>query len=82
MRVLLEKLTVAQIVKKFSSFYGIRRAVTTQSVEHWATGWTIGVLGFDSRLGLGIFLFATAFRMALGITQLPIQWVPGGFPWE
>jgi hypothetical protein len=31
----------------------------------WAMGWTIGVLGFDSRRGLGIFLF----------TQLPIQWV-------
>jgi hypothetical protein len=29
-----------------------------------------------SRRGLGIFLFA-ASRMALGPTQLPIQWVPG-----
>jgi hypothetical protein len=42
-----------------------------------ATGWTIGVLGFDSRRGLGIFLFTTASRMALGHTQPPIQWVPG-----
>jgi hypothetical protein len=39
--------------------------------------WTIGVLGFDSRRGLGILLFTTAFRTALGATQLPIQWVPG-----
>jgi hypothetical protein len=40
-------------------------------------GWTIGVLGFDSRRGLGIFLFITASRTDLGPTQLPIQWVPG-----
>jgi hypothetical protein len=49
----------------------------TQSVWRWATGWTIGVLGFDSRLGLGIFLFTTASRTALGPTQPPIQWVTG-----
>jgi hypothetical protein len=33
--------------------------------------------GFDSRRGLGIFLFTTGFRMVLGPTQLPIQWVLG-----
>jgi hypothetical protein len=27
--------------------------------------------------GLGIFLFATVFRMAMGPTQPPIQWVAG-----
>jgi hypothetical protein len=37
----------------------------------------IGVLGFDSRRGLGIFLFTTAFRTALGLTQPPIHWLPG-----
>jgi hypothetical protein len=35
----------------------------------------IVVLGFDSQWGMGIFLFATASRMALGPTQPPIQWV-------
>jgi hypothetical protein len=40
-------------------------------------GWTIGVLGFDSRRGLRIFLFTTASRTALGPTQPPIQWVKG-----
>jgi hypothetical protein len=51
----------------------LRTAATAQSVQ--ATGWTIRVLGFDSRQGLGIFLFTTASRTALGPTQPPIQWV-------
>jgi len=46
-------------------------------LQRWATGWTIGVLGFHSRRGLGIFLFTTLSRTALGLTQPPIQWVPG-----
>jgi hypothetical protein len=37
----------------------------------------MGVLGFDSRRGLEIFLFTTASRTALGPTQHPIQWVTG-----
>jgi hypothetical protein len=45
------------------------RAVIAQSVQRWATGWTIR--------GLGIFLFTTASRTALGIPQPPIQSVPG-----
>jgi hypothetical protein len=40
-------------------------------------GLAVGVLGFDSRRGLGIFLFTTASRMAPGPTQPPIQRVPG-----
>jgi hypothetical protein len=39
-----------------------------------ATGWTSGILGFDSRQGLEI-IFTTASRMALGPTQPPIQWL-------
>jgi hypothetical protein len=41
------------------------------------TGWTIGVLGFDFRRGMGIFLFTTASTTALGPTQPPISWVLG-----
>jgi len=40
-------------------------------------GLTIGVLGFDCRRRLGIILFTTASRTALGPTHFPIQWVPG-----
>jgi hypothetical protein len=43
-----------------------------------ATGWMIGVLGFDFPQGLGIFLFTTASRTALESTHPPIQWVQGG----
>jgi hypothetical protein len=37
----------------------------------------IRVLGFDSWQGLGIFLFTTGTRTALGTIQPPIQWVLG-----
>jgi hypothetical protein len=37
----------------------------------------IGVLGFDFRRGLGIFLFTTASRPALEPTQPPTQWILG-----
>jgi hypothetical protein len=66
-----------QIGMKVMSLDIIRRAVIAQSVERWATGWTVGVLAFDSRWGLGIFLFTTASRTALGPTQPPTQWVAG-----
>jgi hypothetical protein len=41
-------------------------------------GWMTGVLGFDTWLGLGIFLFTIMSRMALGPTLPPIRWVPPG----
>jgi hypothetical protein len=41
-----------------------------------AMGYGLDDRGFESRQGLGIFLFTTASRLALGLTQPPIQWVP------
>jgi hypothetical protein len=40
-------------------------------------GWTIGVLGFESRREVGIFLFTTVSRQELRLTQSPIRWVLG-----
>jgi hypothetical protein len=51
--------------------------VSIVAVWRWSTGRMIGGLGFDSRWGLGIFLFTTASGTVLGPTQPPIQWVPG-----
>jgi hypothetical protein len=39
--------------------------------------WIIVVPGFDSQREMGIFLFSTASRPALGPTQPPIQWKTG-----
>jgi hypothetical protein len=48
----------------------------------WTTGWAIEVVGFDSRRGLGIFLFTIASRTVVGPTQPPIQRVLGAFSLE
>jgi hypothetical protein len=45
--------------------------------QWYSTGLGAGWLGFESRQGLGIFLFASASRPALGPTQPPIQWISG-----
>jgi hypothetical protein len=40
-------------------------------------GWMSRFLGFNSQQELGILLFTTVSRTALGLTQLPIQQVLG-----
>jgi hypothetical protein len=70
---------ILSLVTIFSASF-LHLILLTQSVQRWATGWMIGVLGFDSRRGLWIFLFTTASRTVLGPTQPPVQWVPGAHP--
>jgi hypothetical protein len=61
----------------FMQCHTVLGALIAQSLQRLATGWKIGVLGFDSRRGLVIILFTTASRTVLGPTQPPIQWIPG-----
>jgi hypothetical protein len=42
-----------------------------------ALGYGLDDRRFESRQGLGIFLFTTVSRTVLGPTQPPIEWVPG-----
>jgi hypothetical protein len=42
-----------------------------------ALGYGVNDRGFETRQGLGVFIFTTASRPAPGPTQPPIQWVPG-----
>jgi hypothetical protein len=46
-------------------------------VQWFSAGIRDGWSGFESRQGLGIFLFITASRPALGPTEPSTQWVPG-----
>jgi hypothetical protein len=56
--------------------------ITYNNWEPWylsgiALGYGLDDRGFESRQGLGICLFTTASRPALGPRRLPIQWVAG-----
>jgi hypothetical protein len=56
----------------FALGYGSRRSRDSSIT----LGYGLVDRGFESREKLGIFLFTTASRPALGPTHLPIQWVP------
>jgi hypothetical protein len=58
----------------FSSGPITSRVGVAQSVWRWATSWTIGVQGFDSQRGLGIFFLTTPSSLLSSGYQ-------GLFPW-
>jgi hypothetical protein len=72
----------------FGHDYCLRKVFEAKKSRNSSVGIALSY-GLDHRgsrvrfpAGLGIFLFTTAvFRTALGLTQPPIQWVQGLFPW-
>jgi hypothetical protein len=66
-----------RLYKFFPEFIVLNETSVGSVIHLKDTDWTIGILGFDSRRGLGIFFFTTMSRTALGPTQPPIQWIRG-----
>jgi hypothetical protein len=57
--------------------YQYMGAGVTQSVQFLATDWATGLLRFYIRQRPQIFPVTSVSRPALGLTQPPVQWVPG-----
>ena len=94
-RVLLEKLTGLQLVKKFPTFHGTRRFITTlTSVRHLSLSWaspiqsiythptwrSILILSTDLRLGLPSGLLLSGFPTKTLYTPSPHTYAPHAQP--
>ena len=77
-RVLLEKLTGLQLVKKFPAFHGTRRFITAlTSVRHLSLSWASPILSIypHSTSWSSILILSTHLRLCL-----PSGLLPSGFP--
>ena len=77
-RVLLEKLTGLQLVKKFPAFHGTRRFITTlKSVRHLSLSWASPILSIypHPTSWRSILILSTHLRLGL-----PSGLLPSGFP--
>ena len=79
-RVLLEKLTGLQLVKKFPAFHGTRRFITAlTSVRHLSLSWASPIQSIypHPTSGRSILILSTHLRLGL-----PSGLLPSGFPTE
>ena len=77
-RVLLEKLTGLQLVKKFPAFYGTRRFITTlTSARHLSLSWASSIQSTHPHPTSRRSILILSSRLRLG---LPSDLLPSGFP--
>ena len=77
-RVLLEKLTGLQLVKKFPEFHGTRRFITAlKSVRHLSLSWASPIQSIYPHPTSWRYILILSTHLRLG---LPIGLLPSGFP--
>ena len=77
-RVLLEKVTGSQLVKKFPAFYGSRRFITAfTSVRHLSLSWATSIQSMPSHPTFWRSILILSSHLRLGV---PSGLIPSGFP--
>jgi hypothetical protein len=76
-RILLEKLRVIELVKKYPAFYGNRRFITVfTTVRHWSTSWARCIQSAPSHL-ISLRYIVISSNLCLGLQP---DLYPSGFP--